>query len=222
MKTRLIALPGFLGSGEDWDPVRAQSKADLEWICPNLFTPDSIGFASPVGDEPAWLAGYSFGARLALRWMNENPGRWLGALLLSANPGNFQLENERVLRHAADAAWGRAFRGQPWDSVMMRWNAQDVFGDARAPLRLENGYSRGRLAEALENSSVADQFTDPLRLPSRLAWLAGEMDRKFVALQESERQAGFPGVFLTVPGVGHRLLHEAPGAVAAALDDLVA
>ncbi len=222
MKTRLIALPGFLGSGEDWDPVRAQSKADLEWICPNLFTPDSIRFAPPPGDEPAWLAGYSFGARLALRWMNENPGRWLGALLLSANPGNFQLEHERVGRYAADAAWGRAFRGQPWDSVMMRWNAQDVFGDASAPRRLENGYSRGRLAEALENFSVAEQFTDPLRLPSRLAWLAGEMDRKFVALQEAEREAGFPGVFLMVPGVGHRLLHEAPGAVAAALDDLVA
>ena len=62
MKTRLVALPGCLGSAADWDPVRAQSKADLDWDCPNLFTPDSTGFAPPSGDEPAWLAGYSFGA----------------------------------------------------------------------------------------------------------------------------------------------------------------
>ncbi|MEI7864515.1 MAG: alpha/beta fold hydrolase [Chthoniobacterales bacterium] len=222
MKPRLIALPGFLGSAADWHSVRSQSKADLHWVYPNLFEPDSAGFTPPPGEEPAWLAGYSFGARLALRWMNENPGRWLGALLVSANPGNFQRENERFVRHAADAAWGRAFRGQPWDSVIGRWNSQDVFGDSSTPLRGEIDYSRGRLAEALEKFSVADQSTDPLRLPSKLAWLAGEMDRKFVALQEPMREAGFPGMFLTVPGFGHRLLHDAPAAVAAALDDLVA
>jgi alpha-beta hydrolase superfamily lysophospholipase len=36
------------------------------------------------------------------------------------------------------------------------------------------------------------------------------------------RDAGFPGTFLVVDEAGHRLLGEAPAAVAAALDHLVA
>jgi pimeloyl-ACP methyl ester carboxylesterase len=36
------------------------------------------------------------------------------------------------------------------------------------------------------------------------------------------RDTGFPGVFSVVPDAGHRLLHDAPGAVAEALDRLTA
>jgi hypothetical protein len=74
----------------------------------------------------------------------------------------------------------------------------------------------------LRDLSVAGQFTDPLRLPSNLVWMAGERDGKFVTLQASMRDAGFPGTFPRVEGAGHRLLIEAPNAVAAALDHLVA
>jgi alpha-beta hydrolase superfamily lysophospholipase len=52
--------------------------------------------------------------------------------------------------------------------------------------------------------------------------MAGERDGKFVTLQASMRDAGFPGTFPLVEGAGHRLLVEAPDAVAAALDHLVA
>jgi pimeloyl-ACP methyl ester carboxylesterase len=74
----------------------------------------------------------------------------------------------------------------------------------------------------MERFSVAAQFTDPLRLPPRLTWLAGARDAKFAGLQSAMREAGFPGTFLLVGEAGHRLLGEAPAAVAAALDDLVA
>ena len=222
MTGRLIALHGFLGCGRDWDAVRAKSECGLEWICPDFFAAGNASFEPPALDGPCWLAGYSFGARLALSWMQREPQRWSGALLLSANPGNFQSDQERAARRAADDRWAEAFRQDPWNDVLDRWNAQDVLAGGTAPLRTESDYDRAKLSAALREFSVAGQFTDPLRLPSNLVWMAGERDGKFVALQASMRDAGFPGTFPLVEGAGHRLLVGAPEVVAAALDHLVA
>jgi 2-succinyl-6-hydroxy-2,4-cyclohexadiene-1-carboxylate synthase len=168
------------------------------------------------------LAGYSFGARLALRWLQDAPEKWEGALLLSVNPGNFLTEEERVARRKSDAGWSAAFRTERWEVVTDRWNAQAVFQDGAAPLREEPDFDREKLAAAFRDCSVADQFTDILRLPTRLVWMAGARDGKFVRLQNQMRDAGFPGTFPVVGEAGHRLLLEAPEAVAGALDDLVA
>lgn len=221
MKKTVIALAGFLGKPSDWDAVRAASKSGLHWVCPDLFgATDS--FDPPQTDGPCWLAGYSFGARLALRWMNAAPDKWLGALLISANPGNFQTDSERASRRVADEKWAASFVSEPWDHLMERWNSQDIFLGSPAPLREECAFERVRLARALREYSVADQFTDPLRLPPRLVWLSGSRDTKFSGLQEKMRASGFPGSFLRVEDAGHRLLAGAPEAVAAALDDLTA
>ena len=220
--TRIIALPGFLGRGSDWDAVRTASTALLEWTCPDLFGRGAASFDPPETDGPCWLAGYSFGARLALRWLQAEPERWRGALLLSVNPGNFQPDEDRAARRAADDRWAAAFRQDAWSDVVDRWNSQEVLAGGPAPRREEADFDRAKLGEAMERFSVAAQFTDPLRLPPRLTWLAGARDAKFAGLQSAMREAGFPGTFLLVGEAGHRLLGEAPAAVAAALDDLVA
>lgn len=220
--TRIIALPGFLGRGADWDAVRTASTARLEWTCPDLFGRGAASFDPPETDGPCWLAGYSFGARLALRWLQAEPERWRGALLLSVNPGNFQPDEDRAARRAADDRWAAAFRQDAWSDVVDRWNSQEVLAGGPAPRREEADFDRAKLGEAMERFSVAAQFTDPLRLPPRLTWLAGARDAKFAGLQSAMREAGFPGTFLLVGEAGHRLLGEAPAAAAAALDDLVA
>lgn len=223
MSATIVALPGFLGRAGDWEEVRRHTRTPLRWICPEIFT----GNAAPWDQPPecghrCWLAGYSFGARLAMRWLTEFPDRWHGALLLSANPGNFQTDDERRLRKANDRLWARAFREEPWDDVLRRWNSQDVFGSGPVPGRAENDYDKQRLADALEKFSVGGQFTDVARLAGSFLWLAGGNDPKFCRLLDSMRQAGFPGTFEVVPGAGHRLLLAAPAAVAAALDRLTA
>ena len=222
MKPRIVALPGFLGRGSDWDQVRANSKCGAEWICPNLFAPGAASFDPPEIEGPCWLAGYSFGARLALRWMQDAPDRYLGALLLSVNPGNFQSDDERAVRRTSDENWASRFREDAWDDLTSAWDAQEIFGGQPAPGRSESDFDRAKLALALTKFSVADQFADPLRLPSRITWLAGALDKKFCGLLDDMRRAGFPGSFLRVEEAVHRLLSEAPEAVAAALDDLVA
>lgn len=218
----IVALHGFLGCGRDWDAVRAHGPSGARWICPDLFAPTAESWEPPEVDGDVWLAGYSFGARLALRWITAEPARWRGALLLSVDPGNFQTDSDRAMRRKADAAWAVAFREEPWDRVLHRWNAQAVLAGSATPRRDESAFSRTRLAEALEKFSVADQWTDPLRLEGAFSWMAGGADGKFSALLESMRCAGFPGSFTSVAGAGHRLLHEAPEAVAAALGRLVA
>ena len=222
MKTTIIALHGFLGRGSDWDAVRGASRSDVDWICPDLFSTAAAPFAPPTIERPCWLAGYSFGARLALRWMQDAPECYLGALLLSVNPGNFQTDGDRAARLASDVAWAARCSEDAWDDLMRAWNAQEIFGGQPAQERSESDFDRTKLAVALTQFSVADQFTDPLRLPSRISWLAGVRDRKFCALLDEMRNAGFPGSFLRIEEAGHRLLSEAPEAVAAALDDLVA
>lgn len=221
MSATIVVLPGFLGRAHDWEQVRRQTRTPLRWICPELFTADAAPWEHPPEcGQRCWLTGYSFGARLALRWLTEFPERWHGALLLSVNPGNFQTDDERRRRDENDRLWARAFREEPWDDVLRRWNAQDVFGAGPATVRAENDYDKHRLADALEKFSVGRQFTDVARLEGNFLWLAGGNDQKFCRLLDSMRQAGFPGTFDTVPGAGHRLLLEAPAAVAAALDRL--
>lgn len=223
MKSRLVALHGFLGCGADWDVVRAITQHDFKWICPNLFAPgvEEEKEVMQNYEGKAWLVGYSLGGRLALQWLINEPARWHGALLLSTNPGNFQTSADRQARRQADAAWADAFRKEPWELLMRRWNEQRVLAGGMVPVRDEKNFDRHKLAAALEVFSVADQWTDAAALRMPLAWMAGERDRKFSLLLDSLRNAHFPGVFHVAPGSGHRLLHEAPGAVAQALDLLV-
>ncbi len=223
MKPRVVALHGFLGCGADWDAVRTATSHDAEWICPNLFSPssDDLNVERNQGGK-AWLAGYSLGGRLALRWLVEEPERWHGALLLSVNPGNFQSDAERQSRRIADAAWAQAFQNDEWSSLMRRWNTQGVLLGKKPPQRYEADFDRHKLAAALEHFSVADQSTDPSQLTLPLLWMCGERDQKFSSLLNSLRVANFPGGFQIVPDAGHRLLHEAPHAVAEALDLLMA
>jgi 2-succinyl-6-hydroxy-2,4-cyclohexadiene-1-carboxylate synthase len=223
MSDRIVALHGFLGQGKDWDAVRAATQTPLAWVCPDLFAPSGpeLWRKQPEFDGKSWLVGYSFGARLALRWLAEEPGRWHGALLLSVNPGNFLTGEERDARRKSDLAWAEMLRVLSWDELMKRWNAQEVFAGDRSPERVEKDFDRAKLAEALEEFSVADQFTDPSRLATDIVWLAGEKDARFCALSERMRASGFPGNFFTVPAAGHRLLSEAPDIIASALDRLV-
>lgn len=223
MKPRIVALHGFLGCGSDWDAVRCASRAHCEWICPDLFARGGSQLdVSPSFPGKAWLAGYSFGARLALRWLANEPDRWRGALLLSVDPGNFQSDEQRIARRKSDAEWAAAFRDESWEKLIERWNTQPVFLGSVEPHRAEKDFDRAKLADALEKFSVHDQFTDAERLQGTFVWMAGGDDTKFCGLLDKMRLSGFPGSFFAVPGAGHRLLHDAPRDVAGALDRLVA
>ncbi len=220
----LWCLHGFLGSGADWDLLRASWPADL----PPLRTPDL--FAAPPQDAslPAFgerfaaaaaavdpapvLLGYSLGGRLALHALLARPALWRGAVIVSTHLG-LSDRPARATRLADDTIWTRRFREDPWATVMRDWNARDVFGGREQTLpRDEARYDRAALAHALDAWSLGRQEDLAPRLPALTApilWIAGANDRRYVTQGKRAANAARSVTFVQAPGAAHRVPWEA-------------
>lgn len=172
----------------------------------------------------AVLCGYSMGGRIALHTALAHPHRVRRLVLVSATAG-IEDPGERSQRRAADEALAAGLECDGLEAFAARWAAQPLFADlppeaaaAAHADRLRN--DAGGLGAALRGLGTGIMAPvwhrlGELRMP--VAVLAGARDAKFLAL--AERLAGaLPAAALTiVPGAGHALHLEAPGAVAAAL-----
>jgi len=242
-RVEVIALHGFLGLPGDWGDVRAA----LEAISPGegfTFTALDyweylrrigvegmprerrlIRFGEILGDEiaarshPVILLGYSMGGRLALHTLCHGRRAPAGAVILSAQPGLPDASARRA-RLQSDELWAARFEGEPWRNLIAAWNESPVFRSPRqteGPIRSESEFEREVLAEALRGGSLGHQedlrgCAGALRCPLEI--LVGGEDTKLCAAWD-----GFP--VTVVPGAGHRLLFEAPKAVAAAVAGMV-
>ncbi|MEX2579460.1 MAG: alpha/beta fold hydrolase [Verrucomicrobiales bacterium] len=211
----IVALHGNLGCAADWQDL---GIAGLEAV--DLWDYSHLSFSDFAGEltrhlveesERPILAGYSLGGRLALHALAAYPGRWKGAVILSAHPGLFSVE-ERIARRAADELWAERAREMRWDEFLKTWNRQGVFSGEEVPLdRVALEPRREAIARGFENWSLGRQENLRPRLQSFAApvlWLTGERDRKF-----NELGAKMRGVFPdcrheVVAGHGHRLLSD--------------
>lgn len=174
-------LPGFLGLQSDWD------------FLPWPHDPDR-------GDV---LLGYSMGGRLALKLLERE--RFASAIIVSAG-----LNAPDPDRRQRDEAWAQRFERDDWASLMRDWNAQPVFG-GHAVERRERDYDRAELARQLREWSPA--VLPPPRLETietRVLWIAGERDEKYVAIgREAVRR--LPDAELWIcPDAGHRVPWQQP------------
>lgn len=235
----LALLHGFLGQPEDWDPLLPLLPPDLRVWRPALFAPgtalgpDAGGFASwrarflealeaRRGGEPVVVAGYSLGGRLALQAWPGAP-TWARLALLAAHPGGLDAPTAKA-RRAWDAGWALRFREDAdWPALLRDWQALPVFAASKAAPRDEAAFDRELLARAFESWSVAAQPSSWEALAAGAAGvcaLAGSEDERYAALA---REMGTLGVEAhIIPGAGHRLLADAPAAVAAILRDVLA
>ena len=215
---RLFLLHGNLGSPHDWNaclPFLEQRgfvchAVDL-WdllrkrTCSLAEAGRAVAALAPPG-EPCALAGYSLGGRLALHAAAARPEAWKGLMLLSAHPGLAD-ETERSRRLAGDLLWAERCRDIPPAAFLAAWNAQNALagsGTGPAP-----EYDTKLAARAFDCWSLGRQsdFSSWLRSrPLPLLWLTGRRDIRFTALAEHCR----PDAARALPGVGHRLLQEAP------------
>ena len=193
---KILALHGFLGRGSDWDFLR---EAGFDVVAPD-----------DLRDRPAAdiILGYSLGGRLALHAAND----YDLAVIISAGitPGD-------AARKASDEAWARRFESDNWQTLMRDWNAQSVFGGH--DLRRDE-QPRAPLARALREWSPAVLMPPDLRtISTRVLWIAGERDAKYV--DEGRRAVALlPNATLSiVEGAGHRVPFERPDAVVALLRD---
>ncbi|NGX57353.1 MAG: 2-succinyl-6-hydroxy-2,4-cyclohexadiene-1-carboxylate synthase [Chlamydiae bacterium] len=158
-------------------------------------------------ESPKILVGYSFGGRLALHALIQNPEAWCGAVLISTNPGLTSVF-EKQMRLEQDRNWAKKFLTDPWELLMNDWNNQSVFQSSFVSRR-EQDYERGDLHRALTQWSLGHQ--ENLRsvisqIPIPILWVNGELDTKFRKLSESLTLSHPKSRFCIAPQVGHRII----------------
>ena len=197
----IVALPGFLGTGRDWDFLR---DAGFPIVTPSVSEgPGRVGGADDV------LLGYSMGGRLAVQAL-LNGAKYKAAVFISTRVSATTETRE---------AWARRFEHDDWATLMRDWDAQSLFGGHSMPRR-EEDFDRRELARQLREWSpavlpAALPRLHELQIPT--LWIAGARDPKYVA--EAKRAAALaPNATLEiVDGAAHRVPWERPDAVVAGL-----
>lgn len=241
-----IFLHGFLGRPSDWSQTALHLKAIRPELKPLLVDYFSIPALAPQNNFDVWgqnfsqwvrnelgpgphpLIGYSLGGRLALHALENSPDLFNHGILISTNPGLASGAHEtRSARVHADEIWSRRFLTDSWNILIQDWNKQAVFNNSRSQpeSRLEVDYQRPLLAQALVNWSLGRQkdFRPLLRKPRghSLTWVTGRLDLQAMSLQQ-ELLADCPDLDVRViEQAGHRILFDAPEALAQLLCKLM-
>lgn len=230
----LVWLHGFLGNGDDWQPVQACFD---DWPQLSIDLPGHGGSCAQRVDDfdqlsalltatlhshqvqRYWLIGYSLGGRVAMFYACRHAASGLqGVIVEGAHYGLHSLTARRE-RLANDRCWAEKFCLQPLGQTLDEWYRQPVFADLteeqrRQLIHLRSNNHPQTLASMLLATSLARQ---PCLLPelqslTRLYCLCGEHDSKFRQLAE---QALLP--FASVPAAGHNAHRANPQAFAALL-----
>jgi len=238
-----LLLHGFTGSPQSWNRVVARAGFDNTPLIPFLsgHGPDWHGrnvesFESEVSRlislatsaaRPRLLCGYSMGARVALGLLARQPCLFDAALLIGAHPGLTD-EASRAERREADANRARLLREQGTAAFVTAWEDQPLFASQRhlcagvladqRAIRL--GHDPEGLARALDVIGLAEMpnyrpALASLEMPITL--MAGALDVKFSRIASALAEENAHIDVELVDSVGHNVLLEAPGDVAAAL-----
>jgi 2-succinyl-6-hydroxy-2,4-cyclohexadiene-1-carboxylate synthase len=233
----LVLLHGFLGGPGAWDEVLAALPQHGPAWCPWL---PGHGPAPPV--PPSWeatvqaltaaipdgavLAGYSLGARLALAAALRGAPRLRSTLLVGGHIGLADAA-ERAERARTDARRAAALRAGALQDFVYDWEALPLFAtQRRLPAALQARQRAVRLAHDPQALAWAFEVAGLACMPDLrpalaaarqpICFLTGELDPRFGALAASQVRPPWI-THRPIPGAGHNLLLEAPGAVAAAL-----
>lgn len=212
MCATLWAIPGFLGLPSDWNFF---PEIDLRGIDLNAFPWESLEewgrkfncWVTSQGTKENIVIGYSLGGRLALHALNDRPGLWNAAIIISAHSG-LLTEADKKERCDSDQRWADKFRKDNWTSLMSSWNQQKIF--AHDPFqfdRCEENYSREQLANTLVNGSLGRQENlrdkiAQLQLP--ILWMNGSKDFKFLEIADQVQLLNFKSQKSVIANAGHR------------------
>jgi len=197
----LVCLPGFMGSGRDFNAVRqnlTQPSALVDWQWPDPGTDQHINkyaarcwekFAEQSPDQFT-LYAYSMGARITLHWLSnsEFQQRCRGLCIASAHTG-LTSEDARSKRKATDAVWAKRFAREPLADCLKDWYQQPVFSSLTHTQKKQQIHSKLNqdpllLSRQLQSASLGTQqdLTHTLSLFAPLTYVVGELDEKFLKL----------------------------------------
>ncbi len=244
----VLFLHGFMGSAADWwGPMDALAgnyhcvAVDLPGHGASLGLPEGaytiegttrllLGLLDEVEIQTATLVGYSMGGRLALYLALRYPERCAGLFLESASPG-LESAEERRTRRASDeekAAW---LESGDFEKFLNDWYRQPLFSSLARDERLlretidaRRSNDPAELAKSLRGMGTGSQPSlwgelADLEVPT-LA-VVGELDEKFVGITRRMVDLCPSMRTVVVPGAGHNVRLEVPGAYTRLLKDFL-
>jgi 2-succinyl-6-hydroxy-2,4-cyclohexadiene-1-carboxylate synthase len=218
-----VLRPPLLGHGASVPPLVRSFEQEVDRLAEAI---RAAGFAG------SHLCGYSLGARVALGLLARHPFLFSAATLIGVHPG-LSSPAERGARVGADERWCELLLRRGVLDFLSAWEAQPIFAGQRqlssACLARQRAIRRGHCASGLARSlrvvglgQMPDYRGIFAMQPLRIQLLVGAADTRFVRLAR-EISSARRGVRLEiVDGVGHNVLLEAPGRVAAVLTQAVA
>ncbi len=232
----ILFLHGFMGSGQELNPLLAQLSTQFHCIAvdlpghghtiaTNYTIPHTAQclvelLESLSIDRPCHLVGYSLGGRIALYLALHYPQRWTKVVLESASAG-LASTTARQARRQQDLSIAHQLR-QPnldWATFIQQWYQQPVFQDLSnhpdfsklITQRLQNHPLK--LAKSLEQAGLGSQpYLGNLLITNQLPvlLLAGKKDHKFVKINQ-ELAANCPvAELLIVPDCSHNIHWQQP------------
>ncbi|MCK6552890.1 alpha/beta fold hydrolase, partial [Myxococcota bacterium] len=180
-------------------------------------------------DHRVILAGYSLGARLALRVAVRHPTK-IEHLVLASGSAGLEGDDAREARRADDRRWIELLRTGGLARFVDAWTAQPVLAPGRAiddERRAEHDVMRfehdadglARAMDVLGLGAMPDTWPDLATLAVPVTIAAGARDAKFCAIA-ARMVAIVPAAHLAiVDGAGHDLVLEAPEELARLVAD---
>lgn len=170
--TKLIALHGFLGSGNDFRFLREKTVRHLDIKAPSLFSPaESPNWRHPFGSigeaingyvrewssgEKPILLGYSLGGRLGLHALAASASLYKAAVFISTHTG-LQDKHAREARVQEDANLSARIRLEPFEKFCKEWDQKPLFLGAPKVIREEAHFDKEALSYALNEWSLGKQ-----------------------------------------------------------------
>lgn len=238
----LLLLHGFTGAPTSFDAVLHTLPTEARLLVPlisghgvppaaldvNQFDAEVDRLADTLAhSEPAVVAGYSLGARLALGLVVRHPERVRALVLVSANAG-LRTHSERALRRERDESLARMLENEGLEAFVDRWEREPLFesqlalpdSKRREERKRRLGHTEEGLAHALRTTGLGqmpDYWAALPRIQQPVEVLAGAKDERFCALARAIVSELPAGHFTAVAGAGHNLLLERPDSVAQAI-----
>lgn len=246
----LLLLHGFTGSSQNWAdhiPVfskqfsvisvdilghgRSASPPDPNRYTMSHVAADLIALLDAWQIEQTALLGYSMGGRLALYLACHYPHRFSHLILESSSPGLDRAET-RAERRRSDEALADWIEANGIETFVDRWEAlplwasqQQLSAEVRQRLRqqrLKNNPTG--LANSLRGMGTGAQPSlwaqlPALTLPTLL--IVGELDTKFVAINQQMEKQLANGRLYIIPQAGHTTHLERPSAFQAVVTNFL-
>lgn len=242
-------LHGFLGSGEDWQPIITVLSTTYNCIAIDL---PGHGRSVQLEDEAyhfnhtaalvaeiaqqqkqrgCHVVGYSMGGRIALALAVMYPELIQSLTLLSASPG-LASEQERIARQNSDGAIAKRLETENTEQFLRDWYTQPLFAALAANKPLLEVTIARRLqhdpkewAKALRGTGTGIQPSyweklERIRIPTLL--LTGKKDSKFIAIADMMKQNNTQFITEITPNAGHALHIEQPSVVAKHIRSFIA